>query len=91
MEDHAKQLDHSVAYFNTDVGVSGPEFEAAAVPSLKQFVRDVAAEAPSPHGGSVLDAWKAEVPRNGSSASMDEVRSDKSEPAVAHVGDLGSG
>jgi N-acetylated-alpha-linked acidic dipeptidase len=91
VEDHAKQLDHAVAYFNTDVGVSGPEFEAAAVPSLKQFVRDVAAEAPSPHGGSVLDAWKAEVPRNGSSASMDEGRSEKPEPAVARVGDLGSG
>src|SRR6202043_1843973 len=44
VEDHAKQLDHAVAYFNTDVGVSGPEFEASAVPSLKQYVRDVAAE-----------------------------------------------
>ncbi|MFL6428098.1 MAG: M28 family peptidase, partial [Acidobacteriaceae bacterium] len=58
VEDHAKQLDHAVAYFNTDVGVSGSEFEAAAVPSLKQYVRDIAAEVPSPHGGSVLDAWK---------------------------------
>ena len=91
VEDHAKQLDHAVAYFNTDVGVSGPEFEAAAVPSLKQFVRDVAAEAPSPYGGSVLDAWKAEIPRNAPSASMDEGRSEKPEPAVARVGDLGSG
>ena len=32
-EDHANPLAHAVAYFNTDVGVSGPEFKAAAVPS----------------------------------------------------------
>jgi N-acetylated-alpha-linked acidic dipeptidase len=91
VEDHAKQMEHAVAYFNTDVGVSGPEFEASAVPSLKQYVRDIAAETPSPHGGSVLDAWKAEVPRSGSSASMDEGRSEGPRAALAPVGDLGSG
>jgi N-acetylated-alpha-linked acidic dipeptidase len=91
VEDHAKQLDHAVAYFNTDVGVSGPEFEAAAVPSLKQYVRDIAAEVPSPHGGSVLDAWKTERARTGGSASMEETRAEGSAPAQAHVGDLGSG
>jgi N-acetylated-alpha-linked acidic dipeptidase len=91
VEDHAKQLDHAVAYFNTDVGVSGPEFEASAVPSLKQYVRDVAAEVPAPHGGSVMDAWKAEIPRNGSSASMEEGRSEGPRPALVQVGDLGSG
>lgn len=91
VEDHAKQLEHAVAYLNTDVGVSGPEFEAAAVPSLKQFVREIAAEVPSPHGGSVLDAWKAEKPRRGPSASMEEARSDSARPAKVEVGDLGSG
>ena len=91
VEDHAKQMEHAVAYFNTDVGVSGPEFEASAVPSLKQYMRDIAAETPSPHGGSVLDAWKAEVPRSGSSASMDEGRSEGPRAALAPVGDLGSG
>jgi N-acetylated-alpha-linked acidic dipeptidase len=91
VEDHAKQLDHAVAYFNTDVGVSGPDFEASAVPSLKQYVRDIAAEIPSPHGGSVLDGWKAEVPRNGSSASIEEGRTEKAEPGLVNVGDLGSG
>lgn len=91
VEDHAKQLDHAVAYFNTDVGVSGPEFEASAVPSLKQYVRDVAVEVASPKGGSVLDAWKAETPRSGSSAAMDEGRSDEAPPALVRVGDLGSG
>ena len=48
VEDHAKQMEHAVAYFNTDVGVSGPEFEASAVPSLKQYVRDIAAETSKP-------------------------------------------
>jgi len=91
VEDHAKQLDHAVAYFNTDVGVSGPEFEASAVPSLKQYVRDIAAEVPAPHGGSVMDAWKAETPRSGSSASMEEGRNEGPKPALVQVGDLGSG
>ena len=91
VEDHAKQLDRAVAYFNTDVGVSGPEFEAAAVPSLKQYVRDIAAEVPSPHGGSVLDAWKTEASRAGSSASMEEARSEAPQHGPVQVGDLGSG
>ncbi len=91
VEDHAKQLDHAVAYFNTDVGVSGPEFEAAAVPSLKQYVRDIATEVPSPQGGSVMSAWKGEIPRTGSSASMDESRGEANPQALVNVGDLGSG
>ncbi len=59
-EQHEKVLAHAVAYFNTDVGVSGPDFNAAAVPSLKQFVREVTQEVPSPKGGTVYDQWKAE-------------------------------
>ncbi len=59
-EDHAKQLQHAVAYLNTDVAVSGPDFSASAVPSLKQFLREVAREVPSPKGGTVYDQWKAE-------------------------------
>ena len=52
VEQHDAQLKHAVAYFNTDVGVSGPRFNASAVPSLKQFVREVTFEVPSPKGGS---------------------------------------
>ena len=58
-EMHAKELAHAVAYFNTDVGVAGPDFDAAAVPSLKQFVRDVTRQVPSPKGGTVYDQWQA--------------------------------
>ncbi len=91
VEDHARQMEHAVAYFNTDMAVSGPDFEASAVPSLKQFVRDVALEVPSAKGGSVLDAWKAAGTRRGSSASADEARTDPDPNAPAKVGDLGSG
>src|SRR5690242_1562970 len=41
-EDHAKDLANAVSYFNVDVAVSGPNFGASSVPSLKQFVRDIA-------------------------------------------------
>ena len=49
-EMHAKELAHAVAYFNTDVGVAGPDFDAAAVPSLKEFVRDVTPAGAEPEG-----------------------------------------
>ena len=57
-EDHAAHLAHAVAYFNTDVGVSGPNFNAAAVPSLKDFVRDVTRVVPSAKGGTVYEQWQ---------------------------------
>ncbi len=57
-EDHAAQLAHAVAYFNTDVGVSGKDFNASAVPSLKNFIRTITREVPSPKGGTVYEQWK---------------------------------
>jgi N-acetylated-alpha-linked acidic dipeptidase len=57
-EQHAKELSHAAAYFNTDVGVAGPNFGAAAVPSLKQFVREATKGVPSPKGGTVYEQWK---------------------------------
>ena len=59
-EQHAAQLAHAAAYFNVDVGVSGPNFEAAAVPSLKPFVVDITKLVSSPSGGTVYDAWQRE-------------------------------
>ncbi|MGA8530263.1 MAG: M28 family metallopeptidase [Acidobacteriaceae bacterium] len=94
-EDHADQLSHAVAYFNTDVGVSGPNFDASAVPSLKDFIRDITKEVPSPKGGTVYEQWKktqadaAERRRLG----VQEHASQESSP-VDHdvrIGDLGSG
>ena len=57
-EDNAQRLAHAVAYLNTDVGVAGPNFDASAVPSLKEFVREVTKEVPSPKGGTVYEQWK---------------------------------
>ncbi len=66
VEEHENHLKHAVAYFNTDVAVSGPNFTASAVPSLKQFVREVTREVASPAGGSVYDQWLKGQPRHGS-------------------------
>jgi len=63
-EGHVKELSRAVAYFNMDVAVSGPDFGASAVPSLKQYLRDIAKSVPSPKGGSVYDQWKATTDKN---------------------------
>jgi N-acetylated-alpha-linked acidic dipeptidase len=99
-EQHAKELGRAVAYFNMDAAVSGPDFSASSVPSLKQYLRDVAKSVPSPKGGSVYDQWKA------AAAKKDKERTKQPEPessgasepkpaaevqADVHVGDLGSG
>jgi len=89
VEQHSAQLTHAVAYFNTDVGVAGPNFSASAIPSLKQFVREVTQEVPSPAGGTVYDQWKKtqaedldhKTKRNSTVPIDTDVR----------VGDLGSG
>ena len=57
VEANTAHLSHAVAYFNTDVGVAGPDFGASAVPSLRAFVREVTREVPSPKGGTVYDQW----------------------------------
>ena len=57
VEQHAQMLEHAVAYFNVDVAVAGPDFSAAAVPSLKQFVRELTRSVPSPLGSTVYDQW----------------------------------
>ncbi len=48
----------AVAYINTDVGVTGTNFNAAATPSLDQLVRDAARDVKDPNSGrSVYDVW----------------------------------
>ncbi len=96
-EEHANHLPRAVAYFNTDVAVSGPAFTASAVPSLKQFVRELTREVPSPAGGTVYDQWKKFQLED----QNRERASNSGTPDAAHfnapigndvrVGDLGSG
>jgi N-acetylated-alpha-linked acidic dipeptidase len=87
-EQHEAQLAHAVAYFNTDVGVAGPNFDAAAVPSLKQFVREVTKEVPSPKGGTVYDQWKAD---QATAPTRRGRRLAESTDADVRIGTLGSG
>ena len=47
-EDHAQELESADAYFNMDVGVSGKKFGASGVPTLKEFIREIAKAVPSP-------------------------------------------
>jgi N-acetylated-alpha-linked acidic dipeptidase len=97
-EQHEPELANAAAYFNMDVAVSGPKFGASAVPSLKQFLRDIAKAVPSPKGGTVYDAWqKADQPGALLAQSPAEAIGDTRRPPVAAmkgdipVGDLGSG
>lgn len=94
-EAHGPQLAHAVAYFNMDIGVSGPNFGAEAVPSLKEFVRAVTMQVPSPSGGTVYEQWLA----------RQQQRRNQNEPRLGfnehwegylnqngpRIGDLGSG
>jgi N-acetylated-alpha-linked acidic dipeptidase len=88
VEQHAAELSGAVAYLNLDAAVSGPNFGAAAVPSLKDFIREVTRDVPSPAGGSVYDRWresKQPPPRDRRPALAVPVAAD------VEVGDLGSG
>ena len=97
-EQYAKELESAVAYFNMDVAVSGPNFGASAIPSLKQFVRDVSRAVPSPKGGAVYDVWRATGEKARRQPSVNPDFTAASRPAAApetkqepNVGDLGSG
>ena len=91
VEQNAPALEHAVAYLNLDSAVSGPHFGASAVPSLKQFMRDVAKWVPSPTGGTVYQAWleagekPVAVDQTGGRIPIVQLKQD------APVGDLGSG
>jgi N-acetylated-alpha-linked acidic dipeptidase len=93
-EENESALANAVAYFNMDVAVAGSKFAASSVPSLKQFLRDVTKEVPSPQGGSVYDAWKkaAALDNPGPTDSGSTYRPPAAQTKLdVPVGDLGSG
>ena len=96
-EQHAQELDRAVAYFNMDVGVAGPNFGASAVPTLKQFVRDVTKQVPSVKGGTVYQVWKDAGERERAKNVSPDLGGSQNRPPAAKVendvdvGDLGSG
>jgi N-acetylated-alpha-linked acidic dipeptidase len=105
VEQHEAELQHAVAYFNIDEAASGPAFHASAVPSLREFVREIAAEVPSASGsGSVLDHWIAQEREKGAvekaaategAPHATETRGTRERSSVTvsalHFGELGSG
>jgi N-acetylated-alpha-linked acidic dipeptidase len=97
-EQHESELANAAAYFNVDVADSGPKFGASAVPSLKQFLRDVTKTVPSPKGGTVYEAWQkvdqpGASPMQSPSDAVGEARRMPAAPSAGEVpvGDLGSG
>jgi N-acetylated-alpha-linked acidic dipeptidase len=96
-EQHESELANAAAYFNMDVGVSGPKFGAASVPSLKQFLRDVTKVVPSPKGGTLYEDWQKSSQTPGEAANPQETTTTNYRPPAAQVkadvpvGDLGSG
>ncbi len=99
-EQHAKEISRAVAYFNMDIAVAGPDFGASAVPSLKQYMRDVAKSVPSPKGGSVYDQWKLTAEKkemergshpDAPGSSLPQVEPTAIAGQDVKVGDLGSG
>jgi len=106
VEQHGKDLERAVVYLNTDVAVAGPDFTASAVPSLKQFVREVTRSVPSPLGGTVYQQWRIEHPAQTERTATVEHPGQDGHPAQnnhrsayastetgeeVEVGDLGSG
>ncbi|MCI0354555.1 MAG: M28 family metallopeptidase [Acidobacteria bacterium] len=94
-EQHSKELAGAVTYINMDAAAFGPRFTASAVPSLKQFLRDVTRSVPSPAGGSVYDAWKHAKEREAAEKTSPDLGGGERPPVAVSadlpVGDLGSG
>ncbi len=88
VEQHMTELNNAVAYFNVDVAVAGPDFSAAAVPSLKQFVREITHAVPSPVSGTVYQQWRLVHPQREEHRASDAPPTDEND---VHMGDLGSG
>jgi N-acetylated-alpha-linked acidic dipeptidase len=94
VEQHEAEMANAPAYFNVDVAVSGPKFGASAVPSLKQFLRDVTKAVPAAKGGTVYEAWQKSAEPD---ADHDDAIIGGYKPPAAQgradvpVGDLGSG
>lgn len=87
VEQHEGELANAAVYINMDVGVGGPNFSAAAVPSLSDFIRDVTRDVPSPKGGTVYDRWRETVkPEPNRRPALPPTG-----PVDVMIGDLGSG
>ena len=87
-EQNETMLAHAALYLNMDTGASGPNFRASAVGSLKQFIRDITKDVPSPKGGNVYDGWSAGPVPNEAGA---RTAASTNAPRLPNVSALGSG
>jgi N-acetylated-alpha-linked acidic dipeptidase len=83
----------AIAYINTDVGVTGPNFSAGATPSLKEIVRDVAREVNDPQSGrSVYEMWREHSSqKKGAPNGIARPELKAETPGETPVGALGAG
>ena len=94
VEQHRAELQSkAIAYINTDVGVSGPNFAASASPSLNDFIRAATRQVPDPNTGqTVYDAWSEHS--NGGAVELSGLSGESSAARTAAepaIGTLGSG
>ncbi len=81
----------AVAYINTDVGVTGPNFTAGDTPSLDQVIRDATRDIQDPATGhSVYDAWYSRSSNQRGDATARAIPMAEASGA-ARVARLGSG
>ena len=91
-ENRAELQAKAVAYINTDVGVTGPNFSAAATPSLKSFIRDVTREVEDPSTKhSVYDSWRGHLVRSGEDVGSSRHNWKTEGAGEAPLGALGAG
>ena len=91
-ENRAELQAKAVAYINTDVGVTGPNFSAAATPSLKSFIRDVTREVEDPSTKhSVYDSWRGHLVRSGEDVGSSRHNWKTEGAGEAPLGPLGAG
>jgi N-acetylated-alpha-linked acidic dipeptidase len=83
----------AVAYINTDVAVNGPNFGAAATPSLKALLRDATRDVEDPRSGhSVYDTWREHAAAaKGEVAGTARQEPDADSSGEAPISALGSG
>jgi N-acetylated-alpha-linked acidic dipeptidase len=79
VEAHEAELGSSaVAYLNLDAAALGPEFQAAASPSLKELIAEASAAVPDTNGHNLLATWLGRG-------------EDTQRPGAPQMGDLGGG
>ncbi|HUJ32277.1 MAG TPA: M28 family metallopeptidase [Candidatus Acidoferrum sp.] len=82
----------AVAYINTDVGVTGPNFSASATPSLNELVRDVTSDVKDPSSGrSVFDVWRDRLTRPQIEERIPGSEAGSDAPIEVPLGALGAG